>query len=1025
MRSTVFSLRRTRSLAWTACLALVFSLSIAHGAARADESTPVTADEIEIELDLRDQMNSLWVGMPDSGDSSAVRLLGDTQPDCAGAALRLARGAITRADAKRGLRDVGKFYFKIGKLALKGFGLGTVGDAADIALKVLESGSAEEFAVKMGEFLVSKGASSLVKSDLVKALKLPQGLPEQTIASEAAKALYKKLLGEKGQGFEETIDSPCADTHVQVWTGTGDSGLGLTIFVWGNCACQWPERAPEPMRLTYFGVYARRFYTPRTEIDGQKIKVRFEVASSEYSVRARCGCPTKTAMIDRTGTGVAPDDGLIGVIPGFAVSYDTPTWCTYGGGSTGLPGGGGSTPGGGSPIGGTPKEPEEPGSTPQGDDPGLTPPPPELTQPPPGIFFPSGSPEGGTTTRPPPSKPGDEPKTPSAPPTGVPVKATQTVLVAGVTQTSPVSGARIKLDLGPDPALPIDGAPVVDEGFADGPLQAVTGADGTATIPVSADLVRAGYAGTPVDLDLSPTSSTLVYLKKGAIPQKVLDAVLHPHLGHAFTVGDTTVVPLFHKGVDPKIVKDALAKSKDVEGDEPNYCRDEQLQPNDPYFRAKGSWKQSYPDQWAIQRVGFTADEGSAWNLVGPNPAPIVVAVVDTGLDWNHADVDRSRLWRNANEIPGNRRDDDGNGYVDDVIGWDFQGQDPSPFDRDGHGTFVTGVIAAATDNGVGIAGINPWARVMVLKALNDFGHTRASFLAEAILYAANNGARVINVSVGGKNLTRAETLAIQQAHARGALVVVAAGNEGTDVAQFGPAGVPAALAVAATGLDDARAAFSNTGEGIALAAPGMDVLSLRGRRTDFMRDLPDVKYRAGESFVGKDARYYRTSGTSFSAPIVTGVASLVLAKRPQLGVGDLRDVLLQSARDVGVPGRDQHTGHGIVDARAALAAEPGITLRTEISGVEVIAEAGAQQVVVKGTAVADRLKRRWLEIGAGDDPASWKRVGDESRSAVEQGELGRIPASELRGSKVWTLRSIIEHENGQKREVRFKLELG
>lgn len=1012
---------RIACAAATAC-ALV-AVALLPASARADESTPVTANEIQIELDLQQQMNSLWNQMPDSGDSSSVRLLRDTQPDCASAALRLARGSITRADAARGMKQVGKIYFKIGKLVLKGFGLGTVGDAADIALKVLESGSADEFAVKMGEFLVGKGASSLVKSDLVKSLGLPQGLPEQTLASEAAKALYNKLIGQKGEGWEEVVNSPCPDTHVQLWTGTGDAGLGLTMFIWGNCQCKWPERVPEPMRLTYFGVYARRFYTPKVAIEGQAVKVTFDVASTEYFVRARCGCPTRTALADPPRTAGGQTDGLVGQIgdlPGFAVSYDTPAWCTYGGGSTGLPGSTGTPPPGEPPLSGTPP-PGEPTTSSGGGDPSLAPPPPGLTAPPPGLFFPEDTPDGGTTTRPPPSKPED-----TAPPetlTGVPVKATQTVLEGGVAHTSAVAGARVKLDVGPDPQLPLDGAPVDDGGFADEPLQAVTGSDGTATIPVAQTIP--GYTGTPVELDLSPTSSTLVYLKQGADPKRALSPDLHRYMGRAFTVGGVTVVPLFHKGVGPSQIEKSLAKCKDAEGHEPNYCRDEQLDPDDPHFRSTGTWGQRYPDQWAIQRVGLTRGEDSAWNLVGSNPSPILVAVVDTGLDWNHADIDRARLWRNPRETPGNGRDDDGNGYVDDVIGWNFQNQTASPFDRDGHGTFVTGVIAAATDNGVGIAGVNPWARIMVLKALNDFGHTRASFLAEAIAYAADNGARVINVSVGGKNLTRAETLAVQHAHAKGALVVVAAGNDAVNVAEFGPAGVPGALAVASTGLDDQRAPFSNTGEGIALAAPGMDVLSLRARRTDFMRDLPGVKYQAGESFVGADRRYYRTSGTSFSAPIVSGVASLVLSKRPELGADDLREILLQTARDVGVPGQDHHTGHGIVDARAALRAEPGVTLRTEIEGVEVVREGEGQVVVVKGSATADALRRRWIEIGAGDEPKSWKRIGDEHATPVEKGELGRIPAGDLRGSKVWTIRSVIEHENGEKREVRFRLELG
>src|SRR5690606_10808382 len=178
----------------------------------------------------------------------------------------------------------------------------------------------------------------------------------------------------------------------------------------------------------------------------------------------------------------------------------------------------------------------------------------------------------------------------------------------------------------------------------------------------------------------------------------------------------------------------------------------------------KGGWTQSYDDMWAIKRVGFTADRDSAWKLVKPDAKPVTVAVIDTGVDWNHLDLSWDNIWRNTREIPDNGLDDDGNGYVDDIIGWDFFANGNKPWDHDGHGTFVAGVIAARWNNGAGLAGINPKARIMVIKAINNFGHSRASYLAEGIVYAADNGARVINLSVGGKNLTRVEQAAIDYA---------------------------------------------------------------------------------------------------------------------------------------------------------------------------------------------------------------------------------------------------------------------
>src|SRR5258705_4248971 len=120
----------------------------------------------------------------------------------------------------------------------------------------------------------------------------------------------------------------------------------------------------------------------------------------------------------------------------------------------------------------------------------------------------------------------------------------------------------------------------------------------------------------------------------------------------------------------------------------------------------------------------------SAWRLVKQNAQPVVVAVIDTGLDWNHRNIDPENIWRNPKETAGNGVDDDKNGYVDDVIGWDFFDRDGQPGDFDGHGTFVSGLIAGSWKEKSGIAGINPFARLMILKAVNNFGHSRASYVA-------------------------------------------------------------------------------------------------------------------------------------------------------------------------------------------------------------------------------------------------------------------------------------------------------
>ena len=448
-------------------------------------------------------------------------------------------------------------------------------------------------------------------------------------------------------------------------------------------------------------------------------------------------------------------------------------------------------------------------------------------------------------------------------------------------------------------------------------------------------------------------------------------------------------------------------------------------EPSDPYFSSKGSWAQNHDDQWAIKRVGFTNDRESAWGLIGNSPKAVVVAVVDTGLDWNHRDIDWERIWHNEDEIPDNGVDDDGNGYIDDIIGWDFWRNNNKPWDRDGHGTFVAGLIAATRNNGIGIAGLNPHARIMVLKAMNSFGHTRVSYVTKAILYAADNGADIVNLSLGGKGLSRTAQMAIDYARKKGVLIVVAAGNEGISTDEFGPAGAEHVLTVAATGPGDERANFSNWGKAVKIAAPGVDVLSLRARRTDMMLAIPGMEYEPEESFVGKDRRYYHAEGTSFAAPFVTAVASLLLSKNPELTAEQIERMIVHSAEDIGAPGVDQLTGYGLLNARAALIADPAFFVEARITGVAVIQEDGKHVAQVDGVANADKFEEAWLELGAGEEPKKWKKVGGTLKTPVGQGMLGEVDSKNFAGSKVWSLRIRVKHKNGTERESRFTLTLG
>jgi subtilisin family serine protease len=399
----------------------------------------------------------------------------------------------------------------------------------------------------------------------------------------------------------------------------------------------------------------------------------------------------------------------------------------------------------------------------------------------------------------------------------------------------------------------------------------------------------------------------------------------------------------------------------------------------------------------------------------------VIVAVLDTGIDYLHPDLDPRSLWRNPS--PGARGRAAG-GYTGDVIGWNFVDRSNNPWDGDGHGTFVAGLIGAASDNGRGIAGINWGVRIMPLKVMNVFGRGRAFDVARAIIYAAEHGARVINLSVEGEQLTQTEQRAIDYAHAKGALIVVAAGNQGMETTDRAPASFERVLPVAAVDAQDRRAGFSNWGRHVKLAAPGVDLLSLRARRSDFLLMVGAQGYRPGDAFVGPERQLQRASGTSFAAPLVSGVASLIWARFPHLTNVQVERMLLESADDVDAPGWDQHTGAGRLNAVAALRADPDYFLTARVTRVAAVRGAGGAAVEVRGVAAGSRLDRYEIELGQGAEPSAWKTVATERGRSVasDDGLIGQIPMRAITARGAWTVRLRVFDTAGRVKEARGAL---
>jgi subtilisin family serine protease len=251
-------------------------------------------------------------------------------------------------------------------------------------------------------------------------------------------------------------------------------------------------------------------------------------------------------------------------------------------------------------------------------------------------------------------------------------------------------------------------------------------------------------------------------------------------------------------------ISDIYKNCPDVEFVEPNYIYDICTNPNDPYFNTSGSWGQSYQDMWGLYKTNLS----SAWEIEKGN-ASIIVAVVDTGIDYNHPDI-TDNLWHNPGEIPDNNIDDDQNGYIDDTIGWNFTNLSNDPKDGNGHGSHIAGTIAGTTNNGRGISGISWHSQVMAIKGITDGGWGTATDLAYGIKYAADNRARVINLSWGGTGTCRIIEDAMDYAYNKGCIIVAAAGNSNQDVRDFFPANYEKAITVAATNYQDEKTFFSN-----------------------------------------------------------------------------------------------------------------------------------------------------------------------------------------------------------------------
>lgn len=311
--------------------------------------------------------------------------------------------------------------------------------------------------------------------------------------------------------------------------------------------------------------------------------------------------------------------------------------------------------------------------------------------------------------------------------------------------------------------------------------------------------------------------------------------------------------------------------------------------PNDPDFN----------EQWYLSKTGFV----EAWDFAKGSPV-VTVAVLDSGVDMTHPDL-QDRLWTNFGEVPGDGIDNDGNGYIDDMQGWDFvdSDSDPNPVlladgfnESEHHGTLVAGIIGAAGNNNEGVTGANWNVRIMPLRVLDSRGFGTTTDVVDAVRYATANGVQVINVSFTGGNFSERLAGALRDAHAAGVTIVAAAGNEGDTeiggnlnthpaypVCYRGINNEPIIIGVASVDRRDELSSFSSYGsECITLSAPGESFYTTQVHRPA----LEDYQLAYGDSWFG----------SSLSAPLVAGLAALVYSMIPDASPATVRAYLVDNA---------------------------------------------------------------------------------------------------------------------------------
>ncbi|MCP4724513.1 MAG: S8 family serine peptidase, partial [bacterium] len=369
----------------------------------------------------------------------------------------------------------------------------------------------------------------------------------------------------------------------------------------------------------------------------------------------------------------------------------------------------------------------------------------------------------------------------------------------------------------------------------------------------------------------------------------------------------------------------------------------------------------------------------------------VLVGVLDTGIDYHHPDLENN-VWVNEGEDINNNGvydaadlngvDDDGNGYIDDIIGWDFThtpdfpddgdylDDDFDPMDEHGHGTRMAGIIAAERGNGIGVSGIAPGVRVMALRAGTKNGYLEEDDVARAIIYGIQNGAQIINMSFGDDSYSMLMKDIVRYAYKQGCVLIGSSGNAGTAEGHF-PSGLDEVISVGSVNANNITSGFSNIGSTVDIAAPGEGIL------TTTMGD-----------------GYANSTGTSASCAVASGVSALIISKFPDSTPDEVRSILTMYTQDLGSAGWDPYHGAGLLDAYACLTGGTGISAFLSAD----IREIGGNQIelTMTGSVFGRKFSSYTLSYSIGEISFNWNSLETGINRQTANDTLGVFSLSDI-----------------------------